>query len=401
MKGGFPALRSPIRTNIAIPVVMRVCNRVIAQDHLDMQRQRLLIEQGATEICLDEAAAPGFANRVTSLLKTRIDAERLRAEDMVLTIAIHHDDTTGALQKTIETALEQTLVPEREKSSPKVSGAFILDSFGYRMTSAAVKQMVLWCPSRMISMFEIDRVPDSSTRDCPLLPDQPDLVLGPFKLNQLPIMPTREQYLNFVKKYSVAQAGAMKTLTFLAPERSAVSSNVSIGEFGLATRFNNELISARPEDAFSFCPSDDLGVARIIVVPVGAPDGTVVPLQTLPQLHASMPFQLYALGIAWESPFLLRAQYTSSVAASATIAGFTIPFGIASANEKFLGNEQWKREVFPLGDALTQCTRFCHHPTFDSAGVYQPLQAFDVAFADQCYRPKFPVPPGGGFPSDP
>lgn len=401
VKGGFPALRSPIRTNIAVPIVMRICDRVISEDHLAMQRQRLLIDQGATEICLDEFANPGFPDRVTSLLRARIDAERLRAEDMVLTIALHHDDTTGRLQRAVETGLAQTLITEREKSSPKVSGAFLLDSSAYVMTVPVVKQLTLWCPAVAISNLPIDQVPDTAQRDCPVLPDQPDIVLGPFKINQLPILATRKQYLDFITKYSVAQAGAMKTLTFLAPERSAVSTNIPIGDFAVVTRFNNELISAEPTDAFSFCPSEDLGVARMVVVPVGGPQGAAFPLSSLPQTHATTPFQLYALGLAWESPFLLRAEYTSSLAASATVAGFTIPFGIDSVNERFLGSELWKRDVFPVGDALIQCTRYCAHPTFDSIGVYQPLQPFDRTYADQCYRPAFPVPPGGGFPSDP
>lgn len=398
-KGGFPTLRSPIRENGRVGFVLRMCNKVISQDHFDMQLQRLLI-RGAQEICVDDFRRARFSEQIASAIKTRIDAERLLGKDMVIELAIHHDDATGALGRVLESALEQVLVPERDKSSPRVSGAFLLDSFGYRVASPTVRQLALWCPAQLISMFDIDRVPDTSMRDCPIQPDIPDLVLGPFRLNQLPILPTRDQYVKFIMKYSVAQSGEMKTLTFLAPERTAVSANVSVGDFGVATRFNNETISAAPTDAFSFCSSEDPGVARVVVMPVTA-DQTVIPLSLLPQVHRMMPFDRYFLGLAWESPFLLRAEYTSSLAASATVAGFTIPFGISSGNERFLGAEQWKRETFPLADALTQCTRFCDSPTFDSNGVYQPLALFRDAFETQCYRPKFPVPPEGGFPRDP
>lgn len=400
VRPAFPALRSPIRPNTPVGFVLRICNRVISQEHLDMQIQRLLI-QGEPEICLDDFDSERFSERVASTIKTRIDSVRLSGQDMVLVLVVHHDDTTGKIGKIVESALEQVLIPERDKSSPRVSGAFLFDSSAYRVTSNALKSVVLWCPSRLISMFDIDVVPAASERDCPIVPDQPDLQLGPFKLNQLPILATREQYLKFIAKYSAAQAGLMKKITYSAPERTAISENVSVGEVGLVTKFNNETISAATEDAFSFCASEDQGVARVVVQPVGTPSGTLVPLNLLPRLHREMPFALYALGLGWESPFLLRAEYQTSLAASATVAGFTVPFGINSADEDYLGNEQWKRDVFPLSDALAQCTRFCDHPTFDSDGVFQPLASFRVAFGEQCYRPKFPIPNEGGFPRDP
>lgn len=109
---------------------------------------------------------------------------------------------------------------------------------------------------------------------------------------------------------------------------------------------------------------------------------------------------LYALGLAWESPFLVKMDYETRVAGAATVVAITIPFGIANTAERFLGNEEWKRDAFPL-DALRQCTRWCDHPTFDSAGVYQPTAPFRLAFAQQCYAPRFPVPTEGGFPRDP
>jgi hypothetical protein len=399
VRSAFPALRSPIRENTPVGFVLRICNRVISQEHLDMQVQRLLLA-GEPEVCLDDFQAPGFADRLASTFKQRIDATRAAGKDMILVLAVHHDDTTGRLGRVVEAALEQVLVPERDKSSPRVSGAFLLDSSAYRLTLNTLKTLVLWCPSRLITQFDLDLVPSASDRDCPLLPDQPDLLLGPFKLNQLPILPTRQQYLTFINKYSVAQAGSMKKIVYLAPERTAVSENIPVGEVGLVTRFNNETISADPTDAFSFCASEDPGVARMAVQPVGAPEA-LAQLSMLPRLHQASPFPLYALGLGWESPFILRLDYESRLAGAATVATFTLPFGIASANQSFLGNEQWKRDVFPLADALAQCTRYCDHPTFDSAGVYQPLAPFRQAFAEQCYRPKFPVPPEGGFPVDP
>jgi hypothetical protein len=403
VRPAFPGLRSPIRENTPVGFVLKVCNRIISQEFLDMQIQRLLLA-GEPEICIDDFLAAGFTARLESSFKTRIDQRRTEGNDMVLVIAIHHDDTTGRLGRLIEAALERVLVPERDKSSPRVSGAFLFDSAAYRLTSNRLKQLVLWCPSRLLSMFDLDTVPSESERDCALVPDQPDLMIGPLRLSQLPIQPTRQQFETFVMKYTTAQTGRMKKLVYRAPERSALSENIPVGEFGLITKFNNETISAAPTDAFSFCVSDDPAADRTVVQPIGSP-GTLVQLEALPELHKQLGFPLYALGLAWESPFLVFAEYETRTAIAASVATFTLPFGIVGTGERYFGAEQWKRDFFPLADALAQCTRYCDHPTFDSSGVYQPGARFRDAFGKQCYRPVFPQPPSllnpGGFPRDP
>ncbi len=402
-RAGFPTLRSPIRDLEPVGWVFKPCNRVINDAHLSMQVQRLQLA-GAPTICTDDFTSRDFASRLVGTMKPRIDALRSAGRDLVLVLAIHRDDTTGRLNRELESVLEQLLIPERDKSTPRVVGAYLFDSASWRLTRDPLKPVVLWCPSRLVTQTDLDFVPGASERDCPLLPDTFTLNLGPFSFTQLPILPTRQQYETFVMKYSDANTGSVTKLSLRGPERTAVSENIPVGDFSVITKFNNELISAAPEDAFSFCPppTTDGGVpsvSRVVVQPVDAP-GAIVQLQGLPQLHQQSPSMLYALGLAWESPFLVKMDYETRVAGAATVVAITIPFGIANTAERFLGNEEWKRDAFPL-DALRQCTRWCDHPTFDSAGVYQPTAPFRLAFAQQCYAPRFPVPTEGGFPRDP
>jgi hypothetical protein len=402
-KSAFPVLRSPIRDLDPVGWVLRPCNRVINDAHLAMQVQRLQLD-GALTLCTDDFLSPDFALRVAGEMKTRIDRQRTPGRDMVLVLALHRDDTTGRLNRALEAVLTQVLLPERDKPTPRVIGAFIFDSASWRLTIDTLKSLVLWCPSRLVTQTDLDFVPGASERDCPLLPDQPPLNLGPFSFTQLPILPTRQQYETFVMKYSEANTGRVTALSFRGPERTAVSENIPVGEVGVITKFNTELISATETDAFSFCPPADearaQSVARAVAQSVDVP-GAIVQIAGLPQLHQQSPSTLYALGLAWESPFIVKMDYETRLAGAATVVSVTVPFGIVSTADRFLGSEQWKRDTFPLGDVLTQCTRWCDHPTFDSAGVYQPAAPFRLAFAAQCYAPRFPVPPGGGFPSDP
>ena len=225
----------------------------------------------------------------------------------------------------------------------------------------------------------------------------PDIPLGPFRFNQIPILASRAQYLRFIGKYSEAQAGRMTALSFRAPEHTPLSSNIPIGDFGTATFYNNELLTAEPGDVFSYCPSADQ--KRIVFQ--APPTSTPQTLDKLPDLHRATPRSSYALGLLWDFPFLLKANYETQIAGAVTVSSFSVPFGIVSSREATWASALWESDEVPVGDILAQCTRFCDHPTFDTSATYNVQALFQDAYRTQCYRPVFPRPGDGGFPHDP
>ncbi|QRK05712.1 hypothetical protein JQX13_37030 [Archangium violaceum] len=397
VRPAFPALRSPIRANTAIGFLLRPCRRTISNPHLSMQMQRLLIA-GAPEICIDDWRDTGFAAELSARFRARIDEVRTQGRDMVLTLALHHDEPSGELANVIERALEQTLPFERDKSSPRVSGAFVFDSFSHTLGRAPLKSLVLWCPANL-AVDDLDQVPDQSQHSCPVLPDRSDLQVGPFRINSLPILPTRAQYLTFVSKYSEAQAGQMRELRFLAPERTPISENIQIGEFGVITFFNNEILTAAPGDVFSHCMSDNPRASYVVFRTPLSPEPAS--LETLPELHEATPQPVYELGLRWDFPFVTRLRYEVFIAGAVSAFSLTVPFGIPTTSNEAYGPEMWLEDEFPLDDTLLQCTRFCEHPTFDSDGVYNVTRRFRESYRNQCYRPRYPDPADGGFPHDP
>ncbi len=400
VRAAFPSLRSPIRSNTELGFVMRPCRREISNGHLSMQVQRLLLS-GAPEICIDDFKDPTFPNTLAARLRTAIEAERAKGKDMVLALAVHHDDTKNELGAAIEKALELILPFERNKSSPRVSGAFVFDSAKYKIVSPALRALVLWCPAS-IDEPDLDKIPDTSSFECPLVPLQDDLKLGPFRFNSLPILPSRAQYLTFIAKYSESQTGQVTKLTFLAPERTPTSQNTQIGDFGVATFFNNETFSAAPTDAFSFCPSADPETQRRLqaMIARGQLAPIPFPISTLPDVHERAPATSYEVGLFWDFPFLLQMDYTATVGAAATAFSVTVPFGISTQASKPYANELWKSGEFALGTSLLQCTRFCDHPTFKGQ-VYEVAAPFRQTYKSGCYTPIFPVPTDGDFPLDP
>ncbi len=402
-RAAFPSLRSPITENTPIGFSIEPCERTIDAAELAMQKQRLQLV-GAPIICNDRWQDPAFVDRMVSTLRTAIDGVRTGGKDMVLSLAVHHDDTTGQFQATVEKALAQILPFEREKSSPRLSGAFVFDTVAHLVSDKAVARLALWCPSN-IAAVDLDTVSNASLRSCPVLPDIPELILGPIKLSSLPILPTRAQFDTFIAKYSAQQTGSVTRIHYLAPERTPTSANIPIGDFGVVTFFNNESFAAAATDAFSFCTTEDSRVSFIAVRVVDFPNNPF-PLSTLPDFHSQMPRDTYQLGIGWDFPFLLRLEYQVVLAGAASAFSVSVPFGIAAPSEGYYGAQLWETGEIPLTDALTQCTRFCDLPTFDSGGVYNVSSLFRATYGQQCYRPAYPVFDAahigeGGFPLDP
>jgi hypothetical protein len=417
VRSAFPVLRSPVREATTLAFFLAPCNRTISEEHEEMQRQRLLVDD-LPAICTDDWQSQGFVDSLVVQFRDAVEAERPSGRDMVLVVGVHQDE--AGVAAAVEEALAQVVPDERHRSSPRLAGAFVFDSTARGLTEPSLAQATLWCPSTI----SFDQIPDASARSCPILPDIPDFNLGPFTFGTLPILPTREQYLDFIETYSVAQAGDVEELTFLAPEFAVTSDHVDFGTFGVATFLNGEAISAEPDDAFSFCVQEEpqlfvfrsarmqnpqfLAALQFLcalgAVPAEvclAAEAGLLPIELLPLWHNLLGETDYELGVFWEFPFLLRMNYRAVVAGSVGAFGLSVPFGLGSPAQSYYGTEIWLDEEFSIDPSLAHCRRFCDHPTFDSAGVYHVTDPFRQTYQQNCYLPDFPEPGDLGFPLDP
>lgn len=396
VRPAFPVLRSPIRDATPIKYMLEVCERSISSAHKAMQRQRLLTGD-ISPVCVDDWMDGGLTDELVALLRDDIERVRADGRDMVLVIGLHHD--TPAIGAVVEEALSKTLETEAERNTPRVAGVFVLDSFGYAIEDADLARQTIWCPATLPDAEEVELEDAGGVASlvCVVVPDL-NLSLGPFDIGALPILPSRESYLSFIDQYSDAQAGTMKSLTFRVPELPPSAEHVRVDPVGVATFFNGEVITADEDDAFSFCETDEYEgfVFRYAI----APD-VPLPLAALPDLHNVFPTDTYPLGVFWEFPYLLRLEYEAVAALSVSAFGASVPFGIGVDTELDYGSGLWGSDAFPLAETLAQCRRFCDHPTFDAAGVYQVGADFRTAYKATCYRPSFPERGDSGFPDDP
>lgn len=409
----FSLLRSPVGQARRVSFFLAPCDREISPEHEAMQRQRLQVE-GLATTCIDDWDQDGFAQSLASRFSSEIEATRAEGEDMVLVVGLHRDEEGVA--EVVEQALALVVPEERDKTSPRVAGAFVFDSLVHSVADE-LSPSTLWCPSSAWS----DRI---STMGCAVLPDEATLELGPLTVGALPILPSREQYLDFLETWPEGYAGQVDAVSMLAPEFSATSDHADLGAYGAVTFLDGEAVDATPPEAFSWCaPEVALPVAFrspftqsrdfLLLVEQACANGELpedvcflaqeglLPLEWLPTWHNQLPEASYELGLYWDFPFLLRMDYTTYAAGSVSAFGLSIPFGLAETGETWLGTQTWLTESFDLSDTLTRCSRFCDHPTFDSAGVYNVGSLFRESYETSCYLPSHPAPGDPGFPDDP
>ena len=419
VRAAFPVLRSPVQDATPIRFFLSPCDDPFDARHEDMQRQRLQMEDTPTT-CIDDWDDPDFVESLVADFSAAIEATRPAGNDMVLVVGLHRnaDGPELALQE----ALAEVVPDERHRSTPRLAGAFVFDTDVGVLSLDELHPVVLWCPASLPGGGVGD--PNTASLTCAVAPDEPDFELGPFTFGSLPILPSRAMYNDFVRTYSERQAGEMLSATFRAPRFATTADHQDLGEFGVVTFLNDERITAASTDAFSYCPTRKF-VPVVFRSPFletpefqellaelcdqGAiPDDFciagqlgVLPLELLPEWHETIGDLDYELGLFWDFPFLLRARYEVFAAGSVSAVGLSVPFGVGETGSSYLGSTTWTSEEVWLHERLLQCGRFCDHPTFDSAGVYQINVPFSPTFRNACYEPDYPEPGDGGFPRDP
>ncbi|MEZ4434546.1 MAG: hypothetical protein R3F65_19260 [bacterium] len=194
VRPAVPLRRSPIREATPVKYLLAICDRPISATHRQMQEQRLLM-QGIEPICLDDFAAPSQADALVDMLlaRWRRDLETVRAggRDMILAAAVHHDDRR--LSTTLERAIAALLATENDRNTPRLAGAFLLDSYPYEVTQATVGASTIWCPSSLdLDLEDLDaldpaELPASGVASLVCaLPDIPQLRPRPLRPRRAP-----------------------------------------------------------------------------------------------------------------------------------------------------------------------------------------------------------------------
>ncbi|MCA9546723.1 MAG: hypothetical protein KC613_20095, partial [Myxococcales bacterium] len=396
VRPAFPLLRSPIREAQPLKYLLAPCERSISAAHRRMQIQRLQLEDAAV-FCTDGLAGDDLVQALRARFNADVEVARADGEDLVLVVGWHHDDRT--LSAAVEAAVGEVVVAERQRNTPRVAGAFVLDSYAWQIQDPDVGALTLWCPSTLSEDDVANLGVGALTSLVCALPDfQLELTLGPFTIGALPILPDRQRFLDFLDTYSEAEAGEVRTLTYQAPELPPNAEHVQVDPLGTATFFNDEAIATEPGQTFSYCQVDDEYPG---VVFRSEATGQMLPVALLPAWHLVFAERRYELGLVWDFPFRLVMEYVQYGALAVSAFSASLPLGIGVDVTQEYGSALWDSGEFPLARTLLQCDRWCGHPTFDAGGVYQINDGFSPTYLTRCYAPDFPQRGDGGFPRDP
>jgi hypothetical protein len=422
----FPFLRTPVQDARPLPLVLVTCNNVVSDPHLEMQRQRLLLDAGRE--CVDDLDDPGREGALAARLSRRIEEARSAGDDLVLMVVLNREDADEAVAAALDRVLHTVLQDERARTSPRAVGAVIYDSAVFFTQFPDAQPYLLWCPGLPVDdLSDVVAVANqlfhcAVSFDVSLPVDLPE-PLDRITVATLPLLASRRQFLNFVALHGADAVGETRAITLLAPRRGADARDVTLGAFDelrpppldptdpvrpddpsglfaptdVATFFDDEVLTVLPDEALSVCA----GEASAHVVTQATLAEVPQPLGDLPDRHATDPQPRYLLGLRWDGAFYIRFDYAFVIATATEVVGLTLPFAPSFPGQVSFREELWTAATFDLRDELTKCRRFCDHPTFDSVGIYQVRAPFSPTFHNGCYRPRFPTPADGGFPDDP
>jgi hypothetical protein len=417
---GFPFLRTPVTAARPLQFDLVTCNNVVEPAHLQMQQQRLLHDTAT--ICVDNVDEPGRQAALAARINATIDAERVVGDDLVLTVVLNREDADEGVAVAVEAALQDVLAEERTKTSPRAVGAVVYDSASFEQRRPEAKPYLLWCPAAF-GIDDLVELVDPSvlnqlyhcavSLDVAVPVDLPE-PLDRLTVAQLPLLSTRRQFASYVARFGEGAVGETTKLTFLAPRRGADARDVVIGggiddptgildpfspfsSTDIATFFDDEYLTLLPEESLSVCAGD----ASAHVVAQADLDETPLSLTELPTRHENDPRARYQLGLRWDGAFYVRFDYRAVIGTTTEVVGLTLPFSPSLPGSVSFREDLWTAATFDLRNELLKCRRFCDHPTFDSAGIYQVQVPFSPGYANDCYAPVFPKPGDGGFPDDP
>jgi hypothetical protein len=385
----YGTLRTPIKETDQVKVVLSPCQSSPSKKHFKMQVQRILAQE-TIDICLDDERLEA---RLDAFFQQKLQ-ERTPEKDKVFSVVFHREDSDQNSVDALVNSLKRNFQPEQSKSTPRSVGVFVYDSGALVRVPNELTSMVLWCPAKA---FDDKEIPNNSQRACPVLPVS-SASLGSLSFGNLDILPGRKEYEDFIKKYGETNSGKMTKFQTLAPQNTAQTKVIPFRfqdelPLGVASFFDQEVVSVEENQYFSYCPSSTFQIS--LLYKNALTNQIPVPLEALSTAHLLSPQPLYDLGIYWDYPFLLSIKFDSPLALDIGGSSAIVPFGIPNSNRRNYG-VNWLQEGFEVGDKLKLCKRFCTHPPFDSAGVYNVQTQWHNSYVRSCYQPKFPE----GFPGE-
>lgn len=404
------SVRTPMREARKIPLVISYCpdreesSRQTSALFLDYQRFILGLHKAPIDVCFAVGEEERFARELEGVMTRKIAEARVAARadgeggrDFFFTVIVNHrlSPVIVHFHREIVAQLAQFVRAERALVSPRLVGAFVydsdaLESRGLQGSSAALQSSIVWCP----------RIDLSKGRDGGQSADvncasyrAGEVDLGPLNfLIPMGPFPTLDTYVEYVQKHG--DKGLSKNPNFVVKAIQTNPNSVVLDD-ATHTFFDGERVTLLPGEGLRFCrdrdPTAMLGSVSLKIRDrdTGAETIADVSRAQIATLEGKKSLDV-AVGIQWEFPFLGGLTFDTPVRGKVFN---LIPIQTSIGNSQKVGDEKWSRETWPVGPILQKCVKYCDHPFFDEAGVYQLKQPWRTG-AGRCVSPKPVAAPG-------
>lgn len=377
-----------------VSMIFKHCGEHQDQGYLDLQKSRLSLAADHLEHCLEQHDEKSLATLIDEELGALYAAGQ---RDLSLVFILHY--TSPELRQRVQqTFATIAAAVSNADIYPYVSGLFIYDSYPSLSKETLTQWRTMWCPSLTLPRQNRDDVRlDTDVNSFPSCSFMPaGLKLGAVELKFSPILPSYDAYQDLDAEQKDIRSTRLKIYGPAQVVRDGRLIMQQHAQGGIGVFHPEDIISAAAAERYSYCHKHDAS-SRLAFrrVTSGAPDieGPSA-LISLPKSHRERRAnEVYQLGVLFDLPLLMVLDYEVQAAV-----GPRNMTGILSLKAK-VNNTDWIASPlsfaegrFAVGQALKVCRRYCEHPAFDAAGVYEFNSRWDEVYASKCYEPQIPQP---------
>ena len=398
---------SPLREARKIPLILSYClDRANSAEltsalFLDYQRYILLGSfKGAIDACFAIGEEERFAAELEGAINAKVMAARAESagnQDFFFTVIINQnlDRSIKSLHGIVISKLNDKIGEERARISPRLTGAFVYDSQALELRGLEGllnRTGIVWCPridpDKKRDPSETIRLAEDA--NCRAFKGG-TLELGPVNF-QIPTgpFPTLKGYEEHYKKFGNNGLSLNPQFGVRAVE-TKTNSMVGEGEIQY-TFFDGERVTKAAGQGIRLCPERDqeLELQSLAFKHTNPAPGDTPVLDANVAQHFLLldREESFDVGLSWEFPFLGGLSYDSPLEGKVFD---LIPISKNFGDTQKIGDSKWQRSQWRVGRLMQKCVRFCDHPIFDEAGIYQ-VRANWRTNLSRCPNPK-PVEP--------
>lgn len=392
-------IKTPLQPARSIPIILSYCEKQGAETpamtsilFLEYQKFILQAQGQSTDLCFNVGQEETFEGKLKGLLADKLrkaKASAVSQRDFIFTVILNHRQNSEfqGFQEIVASQLHLLIESERLKQSPRLVGAFVYDSDAHFQTPQLAHQNIIWCPQMPLQPSSATNERFDAGINC--LVNDAEMLKSSLLNFLIPMgpFPSLTTYENYWNQYG--DKGFIRDPQFEV--KSVTVNALTVQDLKERTTFfESETLHLEPSEGLRLCFENDFKnslLPHLRFRSLQESDKILTANELIPYTAESALGISLQLGIFWEYAFYGGIRYNTPV--SGSVLGL-IPFEKSFKSYTILGDQKWQLSEWNLNNYFQKCQRFCDHPFFDEAGIYQLNERWKTPSALHCVRSKAP-----------